>query len=440
MFQRLRRPWLQSRVKWHSLSSKLVLLFVAFAILIVVTVGSVIAWSFRNHFEEAIHPHLTQYIAYIQSDLGSPPDEQKARALADALGVDIHYISATRSWATQLPVVSLNDIKWYRHFHEGGVEYGIGHLDGREYFVSRFSDYSIAFSIPYDGKHITRRLIPVLLIVAALVLLYFATKRLFSPIEKIKEGVASIGEGELSHRLVIKRRDELGELAVSINAMTDDIAHMLEAKRQLLLAISHELRTPLTRAKVATALLQDEAQAKGIEQDLNEMESLIAELLEIERLNTRHAVLNKDKVDLLALVEELVHESFKGQRINLNKPKEKFVLYLDAARIKLMIKNILDNALKYTPEGLPPAEVTLFQDGTDIKIIVQDYGHGIATEHLPHLAEAFYRTDKARQRKTGGYGLGLYLCKVIIQAHGGRLDIQSEVNRGTTVVITIPNQ
>lgn len=426
------------RHKRHTLSGKLIFLFIVMSVLMVVIIGSIIGWSFRNHFEENIRPHLTQYLEYIHADIGIPPDQQKAEAIAQKLSVEIHYFSDKQQWSTTDRLVDLEELRFHRQFSQAGVEYGFGHAYDREYLISYYDNYTLAFSVAHKRQHFLYKVIPVLVILMALVLLYHATRRLFAPINDIKQGINRIGSGELNYRLDIKRNDELGDLGSSINAMADDIEQMLEAKRQLLLAISHELRSPLTRAKVAVELLHDAKQRGEIHQDLNEMEKLIEELLETERLNSRHSKLNKSKTILQTIVKQVLDEHFLQNDFTLHIPSEPIELEVDQARIKLLLRNVLENAKAHNPDQATSPTVQATQQGTLIKIIVRDAGPGIEVQHIPHLTEPFYRTDKARQRKTGGYGLGLYLCKVIIEAHGGELKIDSELGKGTTVTIILP--
>ena len=424
--------------KRHTLSGRLMLLFVVMAALIVITVSSTMVWAFRNHFQENIRPHLMQYLDYIQQDIGSPPDPVKARQLSQRLNVDIHYFSDQQQWGTSDISVPLDRIHYHRQFQRQGVEYGFGFYDDREYLISRHDGYTLAFSVPRRERGGWHTVIPLLVTLAVLVLLYHATRRLFAPINEIKNGVARIGAGDLSHRLNIRRRDELGELGDSINAMADDIEQMLEAKRQLLLAISHELRSPLTRAKVSAALIEDAYQQTEIQRDLDEMETLIEELLETERLSSRHHILNKTDANLQQLVSELLEQYFANDAIEVEMPHETITLRVDSARIKLLLKNILTNALQHSPADTSAPKLSLQTVKGSLRITVEDHGRGIEPEHIPHLMEPFYRTDAARLRQTGGYGLGLYLCKVIAEAHGGLLEIKSDVGQGTTVVATLP--
>ena len=138
------------------------------------------------------------------------------------------------------------------------------------------------------------------------------------------------------------------------------------------------------------------------------------------------------------LVEETIASFFAGTNVKRTLPAQDVLAEIDSARIKLLLKNLLDNAVRHTPAGAAPPEVILNATPEDCTLAVRDHGTGIAPEHLPHLTEPFYRADPARLRETGGYGLGLYLCRVIAEAHGGTLAIDSTPGQGTTVRVILP--
>jgi len=433
----MKSDWLKLR---FSLSIKLVSLFLIMAILFVILVGSTMGLAFRSHFKESIRPHLVQYLEYIVADIGSPPSIDKARSLSQKLPIDIEIIGLNEKWSSNENPVNLAAINYRRQFKQNGVSYSVGEYQGREYLVSRSPEYTVAFSVPHNRGHwYKNKVLPLLILLAMLGFLYFLIRRLFTPVKQLQLGITKIGQGDLTHRIHIKRRDELGVLANSINKMANDIQQLLEAKRQLLLAISHELRTPLTRAKVAVELLDDAKQRDEVNRDLNEMEQLINELLETERLSSQHQKLNKESVSINHLIQDLIGEQFSQHNLKVLCPNAELMLDVDVARIKLLLKNLIDNALKHSPKdsGTPQIELKHIQNKAQIS--VQDYGPGIDEQHLPHITEPFYRIDASRQRQTGGYGLGLYLCRVIAEAHGGQLTISSTPGAGTIVVVTLPN-
>jgi signal transduction histidine kinase len=222
--------------------------------------------------------------------------------------------------------------------------------------------------------------------------------------------------------------------------MADETQRMLDAKRDLLLAISHELRSPLTRAKVATELLETSTQHDNLRRDLNEIEALIEEILETERLSNQHRILNLQPCNLTELMHEVVSTGFAEQAIATDVPTTAVNLSLDPVRLRLLLKNLLDNALRHTPKEAQPPELHLQANAEKVTLLIRDHGSGIEAKHLPHITEPFYRVDPARRRETGGYGLGLYLCRMIAEAHGGALQIDSTVGKGTSITITLPMQ
>lgn len=337
--------------------------------------------------------------------------------------------------------IDVEALKIERTLRYNGTEYGIAINHGLEYFWTRLGDTTLYIDIPNirperKGSGLLFILVPLLVLFA----LYHLILRLIRPINTLIAGVRRFGKGDLDHRIRMNRRDELGELADSFNDMADDIEQMLDAKRQLLLAISHELRSPLTRAKVSLELMDDEPQRQELARDLNEMEALIEELLESERLSTRHRALNRQSYDLNALIDELLQHHFPEIGRNASLSTESIIIDVDVMRIKLLLKNLLENALRHTPDGARPPQISLERRAKMVMIIVKDFGRGIEAEHIPHLTEPFYRADASRHRETGGYGLGLYLCRVIAEAHGGGLEIESEVGKGTTVFVRLPLQ
>ena len=422
-----------------SLSTKFLWLYILFSLLLVLIVGGNIAYNLKNNFKDNIRPHLLQYLEYVQSDIGIPPNKDKALEIAEKLSIDISIFTGTNTWSTSENLIDLSQIKYYKQFNENGIRYSTGELDDLEILVVNHADHTLAFSIPHPKDHFHRRhALPVFLIIILLTVFYIITRKLFLPIKTLESGVKRIGNGELEHRIAIHRKDELGSLANSINQMSSDIQQMLEAKRQLLLAISHELRSPVTRAKVAAALLPEGTYSKSIEEELNEIDVLIEEILETERLSTKHHILNLSHANMADVVKKTLEKHFFTKEIVSNIQEIPREINIDVSRIKLLIKNLIDNALKHTPAGNPPPIVSLKSEGVNIILTVQDFGIGIQEKHIPSLTEPFYRVDPSRQRETGGYGLGLYLCKMIAEAHGGKLQINSKDQVGTTVSFLLP--
>jgi signal transduction histidine kinase len=222
--------------------------------------------------------------------------------------------------------------------------------------------------------------------------------------------------------------------------MAGELRHMLDAKRALLLSISHELRSPLTRARLNAELVDEGPSRDALLRDLGEMRELISDLLESERLAAGHAALQREPVDLAALVEIAVHEQVPADvALELDLDADLGAVAVDPARWRLLVRNLVGNALRH---GQPPLHIRLHREAGEVDEVVftvRDHGPGVSPEALAQLGEAFYRPDAARGRSSGGVGLGLYLCRLVAQAHGGRLRVQSAAPApGLVVQVRVP--
>ena len=271
---------------------------------------------------------------------------------------------------------------------------------------------------------------------------YFAVRRLFYPLQDIRLGARRIREGQLDYRIPIRRQDEFGRLSDRINRMADEVQRMLDGQRQLLLSLSHELRTPLTRARLALEFIHDKDVRAHLEYDLASMERMITELLEGERLNTRGRQMSRSRVNLNKLMAEVMRGDFPNDRhrVSLSVPPAPAHLSVNAARLRMLVRNLVENALRYNPKEGKPVDVSLGMEDNAAVIRVQDHGPGIEPEHLEQVTSAFYRADPSRGAGTGRHGLGLYLCRLIAEAHGGKVEVASPPGSGACITARIPGE
>ena len=269
---------------------------------------------------------------------------------------------------------------------------------------------------------------------------YFAVRRLFFPLEDIRIGTRRIGEGQLDHRIPIRRQDEFGRLSQRINRMADEVQRMLGGQRELLLSLSHELRTPLTRARLALEFVHDKEVRGHLEYDLSNMERMITELLEGERLNTRSRELSRSRADLNKLMADVMRGDFPNDRhrVTLSLPPAPARLSVNASRLRMLVRNLVENALRYNPNDGPTVDVSLEMADNEAIICVKDHGPGIEPQHLEQVTHAFYRANPSRGAGTGRHGLGLYLCRLIAEAHGGSVDVASPPGSGACITARIP--
>jgi signal transduction histidine kinase len=369
--------------------------------------------AFSTGWRDAAKPLVTDYMDRLVADLGSPPDVGRAQALASRLPISIR--------------IEGPEVNWQSH-------------PDRKLFDGRASDWlsrttadghRVVFGPGAIPSHGVFGWITLALLLGLLIGAYAYVRRLLRPLDDIRAGAERFGRGVFDTPIPLRRRDELGDLAGRINTMAHDIEDMLNAKRGLLLALSHELRSPLTRARLNAELLPAAGEGSAprerdaLLRDLGEMRDLISDLLESERLASPHAALQREAIDLAALVREVAVEMPAAADVRLDLAAGLPPLALDRMRVRLLVRNLLDNALRYSADAGQPPQVSLQAAERGVLLEVRDFGPGVDPEQLDHLTEPFYRTDGARQRATGGVGLGMYLCRLVAEAHGAQLQVRN---------------
>lgn len=343
---------------------------------------------------------------------------------------------------------------------------GTGTLPDNEpvrYFVTPLSEGSrqlgtIVLAVPIsDSQLFTRQMGLGLLIAVPIVLLLsilggiFLAGRALQPVAAITQTAQKISAENLSHRIDMKLpEDEIGQLAQTFNAMLERIDRAFERERQLTSDVSHELRTPLgmlktqlslarSRPREAAALLQMMAEMEG---DVDRMTRLVEQMLTLARVEQR-GLTQLEPVDCAQLLREVVAElqlSAQEHDVVLQltlPPQVDFFLLADAARLRQVFVNLIENGIKYSPEGRV-VQITAVRHWQQIAISVTNEGAGISPENIPHLFERFYRVDDARARTTGGFGLGLAITKAIVEAHGGSIAVESKIDAGSTFTVQLP--
>jgi len=411
--------------------------FLIAGFLFVVLFAVNISHGLKVHFKQEILPNIAQYLEYVTEDIGSPPNLHKASQLTQNLSFELSIRGADLNWKSNDHIPEINQLQ-LEEGPEPYHKYKIAHYLEHNYVLLEYAGYEYLYVIgkPFKGSRHKRSLGLIMIIIFSLLVLFYLIRSSLKPLKVIGAGVKNIADGDLDSPIVVNQTTEFDRLAKGINDMAFQIKSMLEGKQQLLLAISHELRSPLTRAKVNLALLEQSPGTLALQEDVNEMEALIAQILESERLNQRHAVLNKSEFYLDQLVEEVISLYFADAGITCE--LESLKLTADKTRIILLIKNLVDNAIKYTDQASPVPVVLVYAEKSSIIFEVKDSGCGIEAAEVENITQAFYRIDKARQRSTGGFGLGLYLCQLIVSAHHATMKITSEQQTGTLVKVEFP--
>ncbi len=291
------------------------------------------------------------------------------------------------------------------------------------------------------------------LLVFSMMLAYSIAGRAFRPIDRIIDQVEAISDGRSLHRRLVigAAGDELARLSATLNAMIARLETSFGALRRFTADASHELKTPLTvmRADVERAMspnANETEQAVALEEGLQQitrMADLVDSLLTLARADEGRFDLYREPVEMAPLAREIVETARllaeeAGLTIEAQTIENAEVLG-DLLRLRQLFLNLITNAIKYTPRG-GRVEIALVRGDLSATMTVKDTGIGIAAADVPFIFERFWRADRVRSRASerGGFGLGLAICKWIVQAHSGRLEVQSRLGRGTTFVVTLP--
>lgn len=445
-----------------SLSLRLLGIFVVTSALVIVILISLFTRGLTGQWVRSIRPHLVQYIQYVQQDLGSPPVPARADSIAARIPVEIHIyrqnklLHATTTQRLDLATIEFEPVGRPRYKRpktladQGLARTSISPHNGPQRIL-RIADgeYTIYFDMrePGTGRGRHGRFNDELLLaLAALGVVlagsYLLIRRQLSPIRQIQKSVGLMSEGNLSHRVDRRGKSDLDELAKSIDGMAARLQAMLDAKRQLLIAVSHELRSPITRARINTELLPESRIRDRLQDDLSDMERMIRDIMESEQLQSRHAILNRENLDLAELFRKELEHIAPDTELSLAKPSSTLRMNGDPARLRILLRNLVMNALQHGKSEDGTVRLTVSLDATPAQIIlaVSDEGTGISKEHLEDVATAFYRPDPSRSRETGGFGLGLTLARLVAEAHKGTLSVQSDPARfpGTRVIVELP--
>jgi signal transduction histidine kinase len=407
-----------------------------------IVINLLVAGFFRFHLLHdprriLLEKNTKIYVDYLIEEIGFPPDVTRASEISKRTGFDISISGAGMRWASSSHIPSINSVK--RDYSLRNTQNAlIGFNRGIFVILEAKNGYTFMFvrlksPLKWDERYLTVLFLLLTLIFAAV---YLVIRKILQPVKLLSKGVHEIAAGNLEYQASVRGRDELGELTESFNDMKNKLKDMLKSKEKLLLDVSHELRSPLTRIRVAIEFIEDGRLRGSIEEEVNEMEQMISEILETERLAYLNGNSKTEDIDVILLINEIAHElDIKNTALRMENPVSPVTARGDRTWVKIVIRNVMENAVKYSNTDKPPVEV-FFSSGNDMSSVeIKDHGPGIAGRDLPYIFEPFYRADNSRSRKTGGYGLGLSICKKIIEAHGGAIEVKSEPGEGTSIIL-----
>jgi signal transduction histidine kinase len=374
---------------------------------------------------------LGDYAARIAA---ASPSHTEAQQLSGRLGVQIGYDGPDGAWATHEGLPNMDAVEqWQAQASPWGHSSRVARAPGG-------GRYLVVWSFGRTTRAAHDRMLQLLLgsMILVFLIAHLVLSRALRPLRALHEGVGRLSAGDLDVELPAKSRDEFGTLTAAFNHMAARVREMVRSRDQLLLDVSHELRSPLTRLKVALALLPDSPKKHQAETDAAEMEAMLAELLDFERLKdgrTRGAT----RMDLVEMAREAARTYEDGAPgVGVSASPASITADVDVDGVRTLLRNLLGNAVKYSLPDSHPVAVSLTRRNDAVVVRVVDDGPGIPEADLASLFEPFFRVDRSRSRKTGGYGLGLSICKRIVEAHGGTLSAANNPGRGACFTVTLP--
>jgi signal transduction histidine kinase len=287
-----------------------------------------------------------------------------------------------------------------------------------------------------------------LAIVIALILTLVLSRRMTSPIGVLAKAARRLGRGDLSQRVQLQGEGEVAALAQAFNFMAADLEHAEQLRRNLVADVAHELRTPLSNIQGYLEAIRDEvikpnaATIRSLNEEAALLSRLVNELQELSLAEAGELKLVYQEEDITKLVKQAVTPwqpqlAAKEISLSLDLSDNLPLVNIDWQRVNQVLHNLLENAVAYTHKG-GTISVAAMTQGDWVEVSVSDTGEGIPAEDLPHIFERFYRVDKSRARATGGSGLGLTIAKRLVEAHGGKITVQSKLGKGSRFSFTLP--
>jgi predicted ribosomally synthesized peptide with SipW-like signal peptide len=317
-------------------------------------------------------------------------------------------------------------------------------------YIVPLENYNLASIESQFNASVNRSLIVAIALagLVGLLLTYFLSRSILRPVDELISAARAMEKGDLSQRVTVTTKGELGELGHAFNAMAEGLTRLEQLRQNMVTDVAHELRTPLSNVRGYLEALRDgvvkptpETIASVYEEAML-LNRLVDDLQELAMAEAGQLKLVCQPVDIRQVIDKAV-QSLKTQALEKeidliavlqdNLP----LVNADAERMGQVLRNLLKNAIINTPAG-GEIKIQAIKVDSQVEVSVRDNGMGISAEHLPYVFERFYRVDQSRARETGGAGLGLAIVKQLVEAQGGQVDIDSQVDGGTRITFTSP--
>jgi len=275
-------------------------------------------------------------------------------------------------------------------------------------------------------------------LVAMLLAIFFVSERTIGPLKSMSRAARQFASGKLDARVHVAGNDEIAELAAAFNSMAESLANLEKLRSTFLGNVSHDLRTPMTTISGFVDGILDgtipeekhEYYLRIISTEVKRLSRLVSVLLDISRIQAGERKFVPDYFDICEMGRQIIisfEQTLESKKIDVQFEcdKDSMIAYADKDAIYQVLYNITDNAVKFTPEA-GVLRMRIFNADKKIHVLVFNEGEGIPEEDLPFVFDRFYKTDKSRSLDRTGVGLGLYICRSVIEAHGEKIVVRSK--------------
>ncbi|WP_303721339.1 cell wall metabolism sensor histidine kinase WalK [Malonomonas rubra] len=281
----------------------------------------------------------------------------------------------------------------------------------------------------------------------ALLLSFLMTRRVLRPLSQMTRISQEFAAGDFHNRVEVVSSDEVGQLGLAFNCMADSLARLEQLRKNMVTDVAHELRTPLTNLRGYLEGLSDQVIPPSqktfqmLESEILRLVHLVDDLQQLAKAEAAKAFLQRRELLVVTLVEQLQslfepRLSAKQLQLQVEIDPAELVVYADLDKLLQALRNLLENAWRYTPAG-GQVVISAFQQTGMVEIGISNNGPGIAAEDLPFIFERFFRADRSRSRDQGGAGIGLSIVKELIEAHGGEVGAESSAGL-TRIWVRLP--
>ena len=394
---------------------------------------------------------------------GIPPNLKDVQTDIDNMNLNCAIFELSQDWvderggygtpywasAINFPDSIFSPWTYYEDFEAVGVtlpknEYGdttfvqlglINDLNATAVSYNGYVYYFGSSSPPPPGEELDW-VLSIVAIIILIIILYISLRNFLAPVLLMKQRVYEFENGDLDSTIPISGQDELASLAKSVNKMTENIKILLNQKQMLLLDVSHELRTPLARMQLLVEMIPEHKNITKLKEEIILLEGIISNLLLSDKLSTPYTDLELSEISMPRLMEK-VKRMFPdtNNEIKIIGKIPNVIIEVDELKMMLAIRNLLDNAIKYSQSAKKACEISFAIADNDLHISILDYGDGIKKEDIPKLTDPFYRANKEHNIK--GFGIGLTIVKKVIEAHKGKLIINSKHSEGSTFTLKL---